>query len=229
MNEKKIITIAVDGYSSCGKSTVAKQLAKHFNFIYVDTGAMYRSVSLYFLRNEIDYSNSEQVEKALQNIKIEFKLLNNSQIVHLNNEAVEGFIRNQNINNIVSDVAKISLVRRKMVELQRFISQGKSVVMDGRDIGTVVFPNADLKFFITADIETRVQRRYDELQLKSIPGTKDEVRENLQMRDLIDSTRKDSPLRKAEDAMLIDNTNLNKEEQFNKLVEIINKYRNAND
>lgn len=227
MSQQPNITIAVDGYSSCGKSTVAKQLALYFKYIYVDTGAMYRSVSLYFLRNNIDINYAEEIAEALEQINIDFRFVNDQQIVHLNGEPVEKYIRKADINAIVSDVAKISAVRKKLVKLQRTMGKGESIVMDGRDIGTVVFPNANLKFFITSDIDVRVQRRFDELQSKNIDSTKSEIKENLQMRDFIDSTREDSPLRKADDAILIDNTNLTKDEQLNKLINIVKSFIQA--
>lgn len=225
----EIITIAIDGYSSTGKSTIAKALAEYFDFIYIDTGAMYRAVSLYFLRNNIDMHSQEAVSNALDEIKLDFKFIDGIQVIHLNGEAVEKHIRKKRINNIVSPVAKISLVRRKMVALQRQMSEGKSVVMDGRDIGTVVFPHADLKFFMTSDIEIRVKRRFDELEAKGIETTLREVEKNLLERDHIDSNREDSPLRQAENAILIDNTNLSREDQLQMLVEKVEAYQGKRD
>ncbi len=224
----KIITIAIDGYSSTGKSTIARALAEYFDFIYIDTGAMYRAVSLYFLRNNTDIHSSKDVSKALDDIKLDFKYIDGHQIIHLNNEPVEKFIRSNRINNIVSPVAKISSVRSKMVALQRKMSEGKSVVMDGRDIGTVVFPNADLKFFMTSNIDVRVNRRFNELESKGVETTLREVEKNLLERDHIDSTRQDSPLKQATDALLIDNTNLSRNEQLDKLVSIVNEYISKN-
>jgi len=217
------ITIAIDGYSSTGKSTIARSLAKHYGFVYIDTGAMYRAVSLYFLRNNIDVHDKKAVAKALEDITLEFKIINDQQIMHLNGEAVEKYIRAHRINSIVSPVAKISAVRRKMVTQQREMSKGKSVVMDGRDIGTVVFPNAGLKFFMTSDIDVRVQRRFDELESKGIETTIREVKKNLIERDKIDSTRADSPLKQADDAILIDNTTLTRTEQLEIMVSMVDK------
>lgn len=213
--------IAIDGHSSCGKSTIAKQLAEHYGFIYVDTGAMYRAVSLYFIRNQVELANSQAVENALKHITISFERINGMQIVHLNEEPVEDFIRSTEINDIVSDVAKISAVRKKLVEAQRLMAKDHSVVMDGRDIGTVVFPNAKIKLFITASIETRAIRRYKELILKGHQVTKEAIQDNLLKRDRIDSSRADSPLKQADDAVLIDNTNLTKEAQLNMLIDLI--------
>lgn len=224
MLSNKIITIAIDGYSSTGKSTIARSLAEHFGFVYIDTGAMYRAVSLFFLRHNIDIHDQEAVDKALEKIDLEFKIINDIQIIHLNNEPVEKLIRAHRINKIVSPVAKISSVRRKMVALQRQMSEGLSVVMDGRDIGTVVFPNADLKFFMTSEISVRVQRRFDELESKGIETTIREVEKNLLERDRIDSTREDSPLKQADDAILLDNTNLSRGEQLDILVSMVEKY-----
>ena len=222
----KIRTIAIDGYSSTGKSTIAKALAEHFDFIYIDTGAMYRAVSLYFLRNNIDMHSHEAISSALEEINLDFKYIDGIQVIHLNNEAIEKHIRTNRINNIVSPVAKISLVRRKMVALQRQMSEGKSVVMDGRDIGTVIFPNADLKFFMTSDLDIRVMRRFNELEAKGIETTLREVEKNLLERDHIDSSREDSPLRKAENAKLIDNTYLSRDEQLEILINYVEEYSN---
>lgn len=223
----KIITIAIDGYSSTGKSTIAKALAEYFDYIYVDTGAMYRAVSLYFLRNNIDIHSVNNVNQALDEIHLDFKFIDGLQTIHLNQEAVEKHIRSHRINNIVSPVAKISAVRRKMVALQREMASGKSVVMDGRDIGTVVFPNADLKFFMTSALETRVKRRFEELESKGIETTLREVEKNLSERDHIDSNREDSPLKQATDAILIDNTNLSKEEQLDILINHVLNHKNT--
>ena len=222
--ENNSVIIAVDGFSSCGKSTVAKQLASAYHFIYVDTGAMYRSVALYILRNDIDMDDPMQLAAALDNISIEFNRDGVDQIVHLNGEPVEHLIRTAEINNIVSDVARISSIRKKLVAMQRDIASGKSVVMDGRDIGTVVFPDADLKFFLTADIEIRTKRRYDEMLENGFKPTMEEISENLKKRDLIDSTRDDSPLKQAEDAILINNSYLSREDQLIKLKEIVDNY-----
>lgn len=222
----KIITIAIDGYSSTGKSTIAKALADHYGFVYIDTGAMYRSVSLYFIRHNIDINDDKSVEESLDKIELEFKFIDSKQMIHLNGESVEKYIRSHKINSVVSPVAKISSVRKKMVALQRKMSKGKSVVMDGRDIGTVVFPDADLKFFMTSDIDVRVKRRFDELESKGIETTMREVEKNLVDRDRIDSTREDSPLLQAEDALLINNTNMTRDDQLKMLISIVEKYIN---
>src|SRR5690625_6549815 len=222
------ICIAIDGYSSTGKSTLAKQLAKHLNYIYVDTGSMYRAVTLYAIQN--DFFNEEEeliVSKlldALPSINLSFKPIANDELptIHLNGISVEKEIRNMKVSEKVSLIAAIPKVRRKLVEQQHKMGEHKGVVMDGRDIGTVVFPNAELKLFMTATPEVRAQRRYDELIAQGEKLTYEEVLHNVQERDRIDSTREDSPLIKAEDAIEIDNSNMNLEEQFilvNKLVQ----------
>ena len=207
----KRITIAVDGYSSCGKSTLAKGLAAKLGYTYIDSGAMYRAVALYFLRSEVPLNDQQLVRDALQNLAIQFGTDNHTL---LNGEDVEGEIRTLEVSNIVSPVSAIPLVRRAMVKQQQEMGKGKGIVMDGRDIGTVVFPDAELKIFLTAEPEERARRRFKELQAKGVAGTLQAVRENLRKRDHIDSTREDSPLRQADDAIVIDNTNLNEEEQL---------------
>src|SRR5690625_4456551 len=221
------ICIAIDGYSSTGKSTLAKQLAKRLNYIYVDTGAMYRAVTLYAIQN--DFFNGDELKvsellKALPSITLGFKPVTDGALptIHLNGISVEQEIRNMKVSEKVSLVATIPEVRRKLVEQQHKMGEHKGVVMDGRDIGTVVFPNAELKLFMTATPEVRAQRRYDELIAQGEKLTYEEVLHNVQERDRIDSTREDSPLIKAEDAIEIDNSNMNLEEQFilvNKLVQ----------
>lgn len=208
------MTVAIDGYSSCGKSTLAKALAKELSFIYVDSGAMYRAVTYYFLKHDIDINNDIEVAQSLEKINIDFANIKGSNICFLNNENVENEIRSMRISNNVSEVAAIGLVRTKLVKMQRLIASNSSVVMDGRDIGTVVFPDADIKFFVTADKEVRAQRRYDELISKGKDVTLREVLQNLEHRDRIDTTREISPLRKADDAIEIDNTQLSKDEQL---------------
>ena len=208
MQNKIIITI--DGWSSCGKSTLAKQLAKELGYIYVDSGAMYRAITLYFLRNHVDWTDKKEVKQALKNINLEFVYntkTNNSEIF-LNGENVEYVIRDLVIAEKVSDVAAIKEVREFAVILQKEIGKKKGIVMDRRDIGTIVFPDADLKIFMTADNAVRVERRFKELFDKNPNITVEEVKNNLEMRDYIDSNREESPLRKAEDAILLDNTNL---------------------
>jgi CMP/dCMP kinase len=214
---KKII-ITIDGWSSCGKSTLAKQLAKELGYVYVDSGAMYRAITLYFLRNNIDLAEKKEVKEALKSINLEFIFnpKSNSSEMYLNEENVEYVIRDLVIAEKVSDVAAIKEVREFAVAQQQFMGKKKGIVMDGRDIGTVVFPKAELKIFMTADNAIRVQRRFKELYEKNPNITIEEVKNNLEMRDYIDSHREVSPLRKAKDAIELDNTNLTEKEQFNK-------------
>ena len=218
-----VLTIAIDGYSSCGKSTLAKALAKELSYMYVDSGAMYRAVTYYFLKHDVVLHNEIEVEKALDKIQIEFANINGQNICFLNNENVENEIRSMRISNNVSEVAAIGLVRSKLVKMQRLLAAHNSVVMDGRDIGTVVFPDADIKFFVTADKEVRAQRRYDELIQKGKDVTFNEILRNLEHRDKIDTTRAISPLKKAEDAIEIDNTNLTREEQLELALSYVRK------
>ncbi|MBK9568826.1 MAG: (d)CMP kinase [Chitinophagaceae bacterium] len=223
--EGKKIIITIDGWSSCGKSTLAKQLAKELGYVYVDSGAMYRAVTLYFLRNNIDLAEKKEVKKALKDINLEFVFnpkSNNSEI-YLNGENVEYLIRDLIIAEKVSDVAAIKEVRELAVAQQKKMGAKKGIVMDGRDIGTVVFPKAELKIFMTADNAVRVQRRFKELYVKNPNVTIEEVKDNLEMRDYIDSHRELSPLRKANDAIEIDNTNLTEQEQFQKALVMVRK------
>jgi cytidylate kinase len=220
------IIIAIDGYSSCGKSTLAKELARHLGYRYIDTGAMYRAVTLYFLRNQIDIHHPEMIHDALKHIRVDFRINTDTQQqeTYLNDENVENEIRvNPRVASQVSDVSAISEVRRFLVKQQQSMGSEKGIVMDGRDIGTVVFPNAELKLFVTADPKVRAQRRLDELTAKGQNTTYDEVLANLTKRDYIDSTREDSPLKQADDAVLLDNTHLNREQQFKLALDIINK------
>jgi len=212
---KKII-ITIDGYSSCGKSTLAKQLAKELNYVYIDSGAMYRAITLYFLRNHVDWTKKKQVVEALSNINLEFHFNNQSlqSEMYLNDENVEYVIRDLVIAEKVSEVSTIKEVREYAVAAQRDMGKKKGIVMDGRDIGTTVFPNAELKIFMNADNAVRVERRFKELFEKNPNVTIEEVKDNLEMRDYIDSNREISPLRKAEDAIVLDNTNLTQEEQL---------------
>ena len=214
---KKII-ITIDGWSSCGKSTLAKQLAKTLNYVYVDSGAMYRAITLYFLRNHIDWTDHKEVKEALGNISLEFVFNEKSQQseIYLNGENVEYVIRDLVVAEKVSDVAAIKEVREFAVTQQQKMGKGRGIVMDGRDIGTVVFPDAELKIFMTADNAIRVERRFKELYEKNPNITIEEVKANLEMRDYIDSHREVSPLRKADDALILDNTNLTEKEQFHK-------------
>jgi CMP/dCMP kinase len=214
MQEKIIITI--DGWSSCGKSTLARQLAKELGYVYVDSGAMYRAITLYFLRNHVDWTDKAEVMEALENINLEFQYNEKSQQseMYLNGENVEYVIRDLVIAEKVSDVAAIKEVREFAVAQQQKMGERKGIVMDGRDIGTTVFPNAELKIFMSADSATRVERRFKEMYEKNPNITVEEVQNNLAMRDYIDSNREVSPLRQAADARVIDNTNLTIEEQL---------------
>lgn len=216
MAKTKKIIITIDGWSSCGKSTLAKQLAKTLNYIYVDSGAMYRAITLYFLRNHIDWTDSSAVKQALNDISLEFEYSPKSGLseIYLNGENVEYVIRDLVVAEKVSEVAAIKEVRRYAVAQQQKMGKHRGIVMDGRDIGTVVFPDAELKIFMTADNAVRVERRFQELYEKNPNITLDEVKANLEMRDYIDSNRDVSPLRQAEDALLLDNTNLTEKEQF---------------
>jgi len=215
--EKKII-ITIDGWSSCGKSTLAKQLAKKLGYVYVDSGAMYRAVTLFFLRNHIDWTDNKKVREALENIILEFQKNTKTEAseIFLNGENVEYVIRDLIIAEKVSDIAAIKEVREFAVAQQRKMGSKKGIIMDGRDIGTVVFPNAELKIFMTADSSVRVERRFKELYEKNPNITIEEVKANLEMRDYIDSHREISPLKKATDARELDNTNLSEKEQLNK-------------
>jgi cytidylate kinase len=211
---KKII-IAIDGFSSCGKSTLAKAMAKALEYVFVDTGAMYRAIALYFLRNSIPF-NDIAAQEALQAIELRFKYNSASQKsdMYLNGENVEQEIRAMQVSQKVSEVATIPTVRAFAVAQQKAMGIDKGIVMDGRDIGTVVFPDAELKLFVTADPSIRLERRYQELLQTNPAILKEEVAANLQQRDLMDSTRTHSPLKQAEDAMVLDNTNLDKAQQF---------------
>lgn len=211
----KKIVIAIDGFSSCGKSTLAKDLAAKIGFAYIDSGAMYRAVTYYFLTNGIDINDQDQVQKALKKINIRFKRVSDgTNATYLNGENIEFEIRKMEVSSMVSEVAAIPEVRKKLVEQQREMGIDKGIIMDGRDIGTVVFPNAELKIFLTADVDVRVDRRYRELLGKKMYITKEAVKENLEKRDLIDSTRDDSPLKQADDAILINNSRLTPEQQL---------------
>ncbi len=214
---KKII-ITIDGWSSCGKSTLARQLAKELGYVYVDSGAMYRAITLYFLRNNVDFSDEKKVAEALEDISLEFIYNPASQQseIYLNAENVEYLIRDLIIAEKVSEVAAIRAVRTFAVAQQQKMGRKKGIVMDGRDIGTVVFPGAELKIFMTADNTVRVERRFREMYAQNPNVTIEEVKNNLEMRDYIDSHREVSPLRQAEDALVLDNTNLSPEQQFQK-------------
>lgn len=212
---KKII-ITIDGWSSCGKSTLAKQLAKALGYVYIDSGAMYRAITLYFLRNAVDWNNKKEVTKALENITLEFEYNDKSlqSEIMLNGENVEYMIRDMIVAEKVSDVAAVKEVREFAVDQQKKMGKKKGIIMDGRDIGTTVFPRAEVKFFMTADIAVRVERRFKEMYEKNPNVSIEEVKSNLEMRDYIDSNREVSPLRQAKDAIVLDNTNLTMEQQL---------------
>ena len=227
----KLINIAIDGYSSCGKSSIAKEISKKFNMIYVDSGAMYRAVTLFCLKNDVIEESEINLKKLLiflEKIQIKFnynKTLDKSEIF-LNGINVENEIRNRNVSNYVSKVSQIKEVRQKLIKIQQNICSNKNVVMDGRDITTKVMPNAELKFFITADIKTRAKRRFDELKTSDSTLTFSEVLNNLTNRDNDDMERKINPLIKANDAIVIDNTSLNFAQQNKLIFNYINNVRN---
>jgi len=228
----KKITIAIDGFSSTGKSTLAKQLANQLGYAYVDTGAMYRAVTFYAMKNgwvSEDNLNTSAVIENLQKINLEFRFSEQLGFaeMYLNNVNIENEIRTIEVSRCVSKIAEISQVRTMLVQQQQQMGNNKAVVMDGRDIGTVVFPDAELKLFMTASAETRAQRRFDELVEKGQMVTFDEVLQNVQERDYIDTHREDSPLVKAKDAIEIDNSSMSKEEQFNLVMIMVNEKLNA--
>ena len=224
---EKNIKIAIDGHSSCGKSTLAKQLAAHYGFLFIDTGAMYRAVALYAIENGIinddDVIDEKKLKNEMDKINISFKNSNGKNRTLLNSEDVEDKIRQIRVSSKVSKIAAMPFVREKMVSLQRKISENSSVVMDGRDIGTVVFPNAEVKFFVTASQEIRAQRRYKELLEKGEFVDLEQIKQSISQRDFLDSTREISPLKKADDAIELDNSYMTREEQFDIAVKIIDK------
>lgn len=228
----KKITIAIDGFSSTGKSTLAKQLAKHLGYVYVDTGAMYRAVTLFAMQNNcigIEFLDKNKLINSLPSIKLSFKF--NSEFgfaeMYLNDINVETEIRTLEVSSFVSAVAAISEVRSKLVEQQQEMGKEKGIVMDGRDIGTVVFPNAELKIFMTAGSDTRAQRRFDELQAKGDNVSYEDVLKNVVDRDYIDTHREDSPLIMADDAIEVDNSYLDRKEQFDVVLELVNEVINT--
>ena len=227
----KKITIAIDGYSSCGKSTLAKDLAKTLNYSFIDSGAMYRGVALYCLNNNIIQNgeiNQEQLIQNLDSIKLHFEYNQTSgkSDLYLNNQNVEDKIRTIEVAQIVSKVAAIKEVRAQLVKLQQAFGTKGGIVMDGRDIGTVVFPNAELKLFVTASEDIRTERRYLELSAKGENVSREEIKQNLLERDLIDTTRAESPLKQANDAIVLDNSNLTKKEQLNLVLNLVRKITN---
>lgn len=221
----KKITIAIDGFSSCGKSTMAKDLARELGYVYVDTGAMYRCVTLYALRHGLFCAdgtiNLPQLEAEIPNINISFKLNKETgrPDTYLNNENVESEIRTMEVSSRVSPIAAVPFVRAALVAQQQKMGEDKGIVMDGRDVGTVVFPNAELKIFVTASAEVRAQRRYDELKAKGMEADFEEILENVKQRDYIDSHREVSPMRKADDAIELDNSHISIAEQKQWLIE----------
>ncbi|OFX18982.1 MAG: cytidylate kinase [Bacteroidetes bacterium GWA2_31_9b] len=228
MNKK--IIIAIDGYSSSGKSTIAKATAKHLGYKYIDSGSMYRTVTLFALRNNlIDKKNSivqeEKLKNILDTVHINFKIndLKKRQEIYLNNENVEDEIREMEVSNYVSFISKIKFVREKMVRIQQELGKEKGIVMDGRDIGTVVFPDAELKLFMNAKAEVRAERRYKELKEKGVIVSYEEILENVKSRDHIDETRDESPLRKASDAIELDNSSMSEDEQLQWILGLLEK------
>lgn len=219
----KKITIAIDGHSSCGKSTMAKDLAREVGYVYVDTGAMYRSVTLYALRHGLFNADStiktQELEAAMPDISIDQRMVDGKTTTFLNGENVEREIRTLEVSNHVSPIATLAFVRTALVAQQQRMGQAGGIVMDGRDIGTVVFPKAELKVFVTAKPEVRAQRRYDELQQKGMPADYADILTNIQERDYIDSHREVNPLRQADDALLLDNSHMTIDEQKQWLLE----------
>ena len=222
------IHIAIDGHSSCGKGTLARQLAEKLDYTFIDSGSMYRAVALYFLENDILNSDAEQVELALTQIHLEF-LKNNTTNrfeIYLNGKSVEQRIRQMDVATIVSEVASLSVVRKELVKMQQNLGAQKGVVMDGRDIGTVVFPDAELKIFMTADVEIRAQRRFKELQAAGTAIQYEDVLENLSTRDRIDSSRVDSPLTLTDDYRLLDNSHVSPKEQLEIALDWVSQIQN---
>lgn len=224
-SENSSFIIAIDGFSSCGKSTLAKTLAKQLGFTFIDTGAMYRAVTLYLIENEVDFQDINALKQALENIEIEIKSQGEENHFFLNGKDVSEAIREMYVSEKVSEVSALPEVRETLVRQQQKMGAEGKVVMDGRDIGTVVFPDAHLKIFMTASPEVRAQRRYEELRGKGEEVTLEEVRQNLNHRDRIDTTRTVSPLKQAEDAVLLDNSHLNREEQLDFVLKLVESSR----
>lgn len=226
-NERPLITIAIDGYSSSGKSTMAKKLARQIGYRYIDSGAMYRAVALYALRhgmiNHDDSVNAEALQIALPDIRIDFRIENGAQHTILNGEDVEKEIRTMEVSRVVSPVAALPAVRHALVRMQQELGASKGIVMDGRDIGTTVFPDAEMKVFVKASAATRAQRRLDELTARGEKATFQEVLENVEQRDHIDETREESPLRCAEDASVLDNSFMTPAQQDEWIMDLYNK------
>ncbi len=218
------IVIAIDGYSSCGKSTLAKALAKKLHLIYVDSGAMYRAVTLYFLRNKIDITDKDHVKFALHDIHLNFHSRDYQTHITLNEEEVSEEIRQMPVSEMVSEISAIKAIRTEMVRQQQRMGISKSIVMDGRDIGTTVFPSAEVKIFMTADPKIRAERRYKELKLKGENISLEEIFDNIAHRDFLDTTRKESPLVRAKDAIILDNTILTQKEQLEFALEQVSPF-----
>ncbi|TKC04605.1 (d)CMP kinase [Pedobacter polaris] len=226
---RKNLVVAIDGYSSCGKSTLAKALAKKLGFIYIDSGAMYRAVTLYFIRNKVDMNNQDAINDALQHIELNFHSRDYESHILLNGEEVSEEIRQMPVSESVSEVSANKQVRHDMVKQQQRMGKSKNIVMDGRDIGTAVFEDAQVKFFMTADPKIRAERRHKELLSKGDKVTTlEEVFENLAHRDYADTTRKESPLVRAEDAIILDNTELTQEEQLDFAIEKVSPFLEKN-
>ena len=228
----KDITIAIDGFSSTGKSTIAKLIAKSLGYVYVDSGAMYRAITFFAMKNWIistEHFDRAKLISELPNAKVSFKFNDDLGFaeVYLNDENIEKNIRTLEVSNLVSTVAAVPEVRKQLVKIQKEIGKNKAVVMDGRDIGTVVFPDAELKIFMNASAETRAMRRYDEIKDNGEAITYKDILENVQKRDHLDSTRKDSPLLKADDAIEVDNSNVTIEEQFQNILKLVNSVLKA--
>jgi CMP/dCMP kinase len=222
---RKNLVIAIDGYSSCGKSTLAKALAKKLGFIYIDSGAMYRAVTLYFIRNKVNVNDPDAVTDALQHIELNFHSRDYQSHITLNGEEVSEEIRQMPVSEYVSEVSANKLIRKEMVKQQQRMGKSKNIVMDGRDIGTTVFEDAQVKFFMTADPKIRAERRFKELQSKGDTMTSlEDVFENLAHRDYADTTRKESPLTRAEDAIILDNTDLTEAEQLNFALDMVHQH-----
>jgi len=224
LQEKSMISdiiIAIDGHSGCGKSTTSKMVAKHFNYKYLDSGAMYRAVTLYFSRININPEEIDKIKDELENISIEFKYVDGNQFTFLNNENVEDLIRGEEISSLVSGFSKISDIRKFLVERQKIMGSEKKIVVEGRDITTVVFPDAEIKIFMTAEINVRAKRRFEEIKNKNPDTTFADVIKNLQERDTKDSSRKDSPLIISDDAIVIDTSDLEIDEQASQIINLV--------
>ena len=217
-----IYNIAIDGPAGAGKSTIARRVAKELSFIYVDTGAMYRAMALYLLHKNVDRTNTEQIGEVCQNAEISIEYQNGEQIVLLNGENVNAYLRTEEVGNMASKTSAIPAVREKLLELQKTLAREKDVIMDGRDIGTNILPNADVKIYLTASVETRAKRRYDELASKGESCDFDEIARDIKERDERDMTREIAPLKKAEDAILVDSSDMTIDEVVSKICSFCN-------